>query len=82
MYQLPDKPKGRILFFLIGYHYGLSRLYNKENIWDSKEARDDAENYIYDTKDNLPDKSDEKDEYFYILGRLWACHDYLEGADQ
>lgn len=82
MYQLEEKPKERNTNFLSGYHGKMSSLYNDEYIWDSKKARDNAENYIYDAKDDLPDKSDEKDDYFYQLGKLWACHDYLEGEQE
>lgn len=24
----------------------------------------------------------DKEIYFYLLGKMWACHDYLEGEDQ
>lgn len=82
MYELPDKPKERNLFFLTGYYCGLSWLYSEENIWDSKKARESAEQFIYGVKYLLPDKDDDKDEYFYLLGKLWACHDYLEGEDR
>lgn len=82
MYQLDEKPKERNANFLSGYHGKMSSLYNDECIWDSMRARENAEKSIYDTKDELSDKGDEKDDYFYQLGKLWACHDYLEGADQ
>ena len=82
MYQLDDKPKERNFDFLTGYHEKLRQLFNIENIWDSQRSRSDAEDFIYTYKDKMPDKNDAKEDYFYCLGRLWGCHDYLEGEDE
>lgn len=82
MYQLPDKPKGRNLDFLINYHGKLQDLYNYEKVWDSIEACGRAESFIYKFKDVLPDAEKDNDTHFYLLGKMWACHDYLEGEDQ
>lgn len=79
MYQLPDKPKERNLDFLTGYHERLRQLFGCENAWNSLDACQEAESFIYEFKDILPDMDDDKECYFYLLGKLWACHDYLEG---
>jgi len=82
MYQLPDKPKEKNLDFLIDYHGKLQDLYNYEKVWDSMEACGRAESFIYKFKDILPGLEKDKEIYFYLLGKLWACHDYLEGEDE
>lgn len=82
MYELPDKPKERNLDFLTGYHDKLRELYNYEKDWYSMEARGRAEKFIYEFKDILPDAKKDNEIYSYLLGKLWACHDYLEGEDQ
>lgn len=82
MYQLPDKPKERNLYFLTGYHGRLRQLFGCEYAWDSLDACQEAESFIYEFKDKLPDVDDDKEGYFYLLGKLWACHDYLEGEDR
>jgi hypothetical protein len=76
MYQLPDKPKEKNLDFLISYYERLRELYNYEFGWSSMDARVIAESFIYKS-------GNQKDScYWYLLGKLWACHDYLEGEDQ
>lgn len=82
MYQLPDKPKEKNLDFLISYYGQLRDLYNYEKVWDSMEACGKAESFDYQLKNILPDLEKDKETYFYLLGKLWACHDYLEGEDQ
>lgn len=82
MYQLPDKPKGRNLDFLTSYHDKLRELYNYEKVWNSMEACGRAESFIYKFKDTLPYAEKDNEIYFYLLGKLWACHDYLEGEDE
>lgn len=82
MYQLPNKPKGRNLDFLINYHGKLQDLYYYEKIWNPMKACGKAEELIYKFKDVLPDLEKDKEIYFYLLGKMWACHDYLEGDDQ
>lgn len=81
MYQLPNKPKGRNLDFLTSYHKELGKLYNYENDCDSMNARGLAESFIYNFKDDLPDNK-KNSCYCYLLGKLWACHDYLEGDEE
>ena len=82
MYQLPDKPKEKNLDFLISYHGKLQDLYNYEKIWNSMEACGKAEELIYKFKEILSNLEKDKGLYFYWLGKLWACHDYLEGENQ
>lgn len=81
MYKLDDKPKERNLNFLTSYYEKLIQLYKCEDVWDSMNVRREAESFIYYFKDILPDKEKDNDTYFYMLGKLWACHDYLEGDE-
>lgn len=82
MYELPEKPKERNLDFLTSYYNKLNELYSYENIRDSMVACKGAELFIYKFNDILPGLEKDKEIYFYLLGKLWACHDYLEGEDE